>query len=117
MRRLSNESVNRSSRKISQNSAMDAILLDRFHINTPTLKNVGNTTRPKNMFGKKKIILYFCVFMFMFFFFFVKCCNKFQMCFCVEDEFNVREDNERESGYHEHSNVGEERDVHLSLRC
>jgi hypothetical protein len=29
-------------------------------------------------------------------------------CVCVEDEFNAREDNERESGYHEDSNVGEE---------
>jgi hypothetical protein len=29
-------------------------------------------------------------------------------CVCVEDEFNVRENNERESGYHEYSNVGEE---------
>jgi hypothetical protein len=30
------------------------------------------------------------------------------MCLCVEDQFNAREDNERESGYHEDSNVGEE---------
>jgi hypothetical protein len=29
-------------------------------------------------------------------------------CVCVENEFNVREDNKRESGYSEDSNVGEE---------
>ena len=29
-------------------------------------------------------------------------------CVCVDNEFNAREDDERESGYHEDSNVGEE---------
>jgi hypothetical protein len=29
-------------------------------------------------------------------------------CVCVANEFNVREDNERESGYHGYYNVGEE---------
>jgi hypothetical protein len=30
------------------------------------------------------------------------------MCLCIEDQFNAREDNERESGYHEYFNVGQE---------
>jgi hypothetical protein len=30
------------------------------------------------------------------------------MCLCVEDQFNVGDDNERESDYHAESNVGEE---------
>ena len=30
------------------------------------------------------------------------------MCLFVEDELNVREDNGRESGYHEDFNVGKE---------
>jgi hypothetical protein len=50
-RRLSNESVNRSSRECAQNSAMDATFLDRLHINTPTPENVGNTSGQENMFG------------------------------------------------------------------
>jgi hypothetical protein len=51
MMRLSNESMNISSRQSSQNSSMDATFLDRLHINTPTLENVGNTSRQENMFG------------------------------------------------------------------
>jgi hypothetical protein len=51
MRRLSNESMNRSSRQSAQNSVMDENFLDRLHINTPTLENVGNTSRQENMFG------------------------------------------------------------------
>jgi hypothetical protein len=35
-RRLSNESMNRSSRECAQNSSMDVAFLDRLHINTPT---------------------------------------------------------------------------------
>jgi hypothetical protein len=59
MRRLSNESVNRSSRKSAQNSAMHATFLDRLHINTPTPENVGNTSRQENMFGN---FCLFCIF-------------------------------------------------------
>ena len=50
-RRLSNESVNKSSREYAQNSAMYVAFLDRLHINTPTPENVGNTSRQENMFG------------------------------------------------------------------
>jgi hypothetical protein len=57
---------------------------------------------------------------------FIYICFFFSFCFClyvflfllnivisfkcvyVEDEFNAREYNERESGYHEYFNVGEE---------
>jgi hypothetical protein len=59
------------------------------------------------------IYIYMCVcvvYMCFFFFFFLFLLNvviSFK-CVCVEDEFNAREDNERESGYHEDSNVGEE---------
>ena len=50
-RRLSDESVNRSSQECAQNSAMDATFLDMLHINTPTLENVGNTSWQEYMFG------------------------------------------------------------------
>jgi hypothetical protein len=50
-RRLSNESVNRSSRECAQTSAMDATFLERLHIDTPTPENVGNTSGQENIFG------------------------------------------------------------------
>ena len=43
-RRFSNESVNRSTAECAQESAMDATLLDRLRIDTPTPENVGNTS-------------------------------------------------------------------------
>ena len=77
-RRLSNESVNRSYQECAQNSAMDATFLDRLHINTPTPENVGNTSRPENMFGNFLFFLYFCVFMFKFYISMYVC-----VCVCV----------------------------------
>ena len=59
-RRLSNESVNRSSRQCAQNSVMDATFLDRLHINTPTPDNVGNTSRQENMFGNFFLLHIYC---------------------------------------------------------
>jgi hypothetical protein len=50
-RRLSNESVNRSTPECAQASAMDATFLDRLHIDTPTPENVGNTSGQENIFG------------------------------------------------------------------
>ena len=68
-RRLSNESVNRSSRECAQNSVMDATFLDRLHINNPTPENVGNTSGQEiissNFFLFCLFLLYFCVFKFM----------------------------------------------------
>jgi hypothetical protein len=49
-----------------------------------------------------------CVCLYFFFFLFLLNVVITFKCVCVEDEFNGREDNERESGYHEDSNVGEE---------
>jgi hypothetical protein len=76
MRRLSDESVNRSSRQSARNRAMDANFLDALHINTPTPENVGNPSHQQNMFGKFLLFLYFFVYLclcficFFFFFFF-----------------------------------------------
>jgi hypothetical protein len=50
-RRLSNESVNRSTQECAQTSAMDADFLDRLHIDTPTPENVGNTLGQEIIFG------------------------------------------------------------------
>jgi hypothetical protein len=50
-RRLSNESVNRSTPECAQESAMDATFLDRLCIDTPTPENVGNTSGQENIFG------------------------------------------------------------------
>jgi hypothetical protein len=117
--RLSNEYVNRSSKQCAQNSAMDVAFLDRFHINTPTPENVGNTSRQENMFGNFYLFIYlffvcvcvcvcvFIIFLCFFFLFLLNVVISFK-CVCVEDEFNAREDNERENGYHEDSNIGEE---------
>jgi hypothetical protein len=77
MRRLSNESVNRSSRQSAQNSAMDATFLDRLHINTPTPENVGNTSQQQNMFGNFLLILYFFVYLCLCFIYFF-----YVFCFC-----------------------------------
>jgi hypothetical protein len=108
-RRLSNEYVNRSSRECAQNSAMDAVFLDRLHINTPTPENVG-------IHHDKKIclviffMLYIYIYIYIIFLCFLFLLNiviTFK-CVCVEDAFNGREDNERERGYHEDSNIGEE---------
>ena len=50
-RTFSNESVNRSTAECAQESAMDATLLDRLRIDTPTPKNLGNTSGQENIFG------------------------------------------------------------------
>jgi hypothetical protein len=71
-RRLSNESVNRSSRECAQNSAMDATFLDRLHINTPTPENVGNTSRQENMFGNFFFFVFLCIYVYVIY-----------MCVCV----------------------------------
>ena len=69
-RRLSAESVNRSTVEPVQTSVMDATFLDRFHINTPTPKNVGNSSGPENISSKFLIfflfLLNFVVFKFMY---------------------------------------------------
>jgi hypothetical protein len=59
-RRLSTESVNRSTAEPAQTSVMDATFLDRLHINTPTPENVGNSSGPENISGK---FLKFCLFL------------------------------------------------------
>ena len=59
-RRLSAESVNRSTAEPTQNSVMDASFLDTLRINTPTPKNVGNSSGPENISGK---FLIFCLFL------------------------------------------------------
>ena len=59
-RRLSTESVNRSTTEPAQTSVMDASFLDRLLINTPTPENVGNSSGPENIFGK---FLKFCLFL------------------------------------------------------
>jgi hypothetical protein len=59
-RRLSAESVNRSTAELAQTSVMDAAFLDTLHINTPTLENVGNSSGPENISGK---LLKFCLFL------------------------------------------------------
>ena len=59
-RRLSAESVNRSTAEPSQTSVMDAAFFDTFHINTPTPENVGNSSGPENISGK---FLKFCLFL------------------------------------------------------
>ena len=59
-RRLSTESVNRSTAEHAQTSVMDAAFLDTLRINTPTPENVGNSSGPKNIFGK---FLKFCLFL------------------------------------------------------
>jgi len=48
-----------------------------------------------------------CILIFLCFLFLLNVVISFK-CVCVEDDFNAREDNERESGYHQDSNVGEE---------
>jgi len=84
MRRLFNESVNRSSRQSAKNSAMDATFLDRLYINNPTPENVGNPSHQQNMFGNFLLFLYFFVYLclcficfcfFLMFYVFVKYCN------------------------------------------
>ena len=45
-RRLSAESVNRSTAELAQTSVMDAAFLDSLRINTPTPENVGNNSGP-----------------------------------------------------------------------
>jgi hypothetical protein len=50
-RRLSSESMNISTRECAQASAMDAAFLGRFHIDTPTPDNVGNTSGQENILG------------------------------------------------------------------
>jgi hypothetical protein len=62
-RRLSTESVNRSTAEPTQTSVMDATFLDRLCINTPTPENVGNSSGPENISGK---FLKFCLFLFNF---------------------------------------------------
>jgi hypothetical protein len=62
---------------------MDATFLDRFHINTPTLENVGNTSQQKNMFCNFLLIFYFfSVFMFMFYMFIYLFIYFMFSCFC-----------------------------------
>jgi hypothetical protein len=59
-RRVSTESVNRSTAEPAQTSVMDATFLDRLRINTPTPENVGNSSGPENISGK---FLKFCLFL------------------------------------------------------
>jgi hypothetical protein len=59
-RRLSAESVNRSTAEPVQTSVMDAAFLDTLRINTPTSENVGNSSGPENISGK---FLIFCLFL------------------------------------------------------
>ena len=59
-RRLSTESINRSTAEPTQTSVMDATFLDRLRINTPTPENVGNSSGPENISGK---FLKFCLFL------------------------------------------------------
>ena len=59
-RRLSVESVNRSTAEIAQTSVMDAAFLDMLRINTPTPENVGNSSGLENISGK---FLKFCLFL------------------------------------------------------
>jgi hypothetical protein len=56
-RRFSTESLNRSTAEPAQTSVMNATFLDRLRINTPTPKNVGNSSGPENNSGK---FLKFC---------------------------------------------------------
>jgi hypothetical protein len=69
-RRLSTESVNRSTTEPAQTCVMDATFLDRLRINTPTPKNVGNSYGPENISGK---FLKFCLFLLNFFVFKFMC--------------------------------------------
>jgi hypothetical protein len=68
-RRLSAESVNRSTAEPAQTSVMDAAFFDMFHINTTTPENVGNSSGPENISGNFlkfcRILLNFVVFKFM----------------------------------------------------
>ena len=57
---FSTESVNKSTAEPAQTSGMDATFLDRLCINTPTPENVGNSSRPENIYGK---FLKFCLFL------------------------------------------------------
>jgi hypothetical protein len=59
-RRLSAESVNRSTAEHAQTSVMDAAFLDTLRINTPTPENVGNSSGPENISGKFLNFVYFC---------------------------------------------------------
>ena len=59
-RRVSTESVNRSTAEPTQTNVMDASFLDRLRINTPTLENVENSSGPENISGK---FLKFCLFL------------------------------------------------------
>ena len=51
-RRLSTESVNRSTAEPAQTSVMDVAFLYSLLINTPTPENVGNTSGQENISGK-----------------------------------------------------------------
>ena len=57
---FSTESVNRSTAEPVQTSVMDATFLDNLCINTPTPKNVGNSSGPENISGK---LPKFCLFL------------------------------------------------------
>jgi hypothetical protein len=59
-RRFSTESVNRSTAEPAQTNVMDVTFLDMLLINTPTPKNVGNSSGPENISGK---FLKFCLFL------------------------------------------------------
>jgi hypothetical protein len=59
-RRLSTESVNRSTAEPTQTNVMDASFLDRLRINTPTPENVENSSGPENISSK---FLKFCLFL------------------------------------------------------
>jgi hypothetical protein len=97
-RRLSAESVNRSTAEPTQTNVMDATFLDTLRINTPTPENVGNSSGPENISGK------FLNFVFIFVEF---CCIlKLLSNVCVGNQFRARGDNE--SGFHKDSNVGAE---------
>jgi hypothetical protein len=50
-RRFSNKSVNRSTAEPAQANVMDATFLDSLLIDTPTPKNVGNTSTQENISG------------------------------------------------------------------
>jgi hypothetical protein len=56
-RRLSTESVNRSTAEPAQTNVIDATFLDRLCINTSTPENVGNNSGLENISGK---FLKFC---------------------------------------------------------
>ena len=59
-RRFSTKSLNRSTEEPAQTSVMDVAFLNRLCINTPTPKNVGNSSGQENISGK---FLKFCLFL------------------------------------------------------